>query len=99
MTNEEQNFLLDYNNGSRWKSKNESEEKEMKTVTETLKENKKALDSMPAAYEIKASEVYEILQTTGAPIENETLHAIEAAYRYGIIKGQRYVLNKLKREQ
>lgn len=70
------------------------DDKQMKDVTETIKDNRKKLDQLPSIYMLNASDVLEIADNAGMTLTGELMDAITAAYEYGFIKGRRYQKNR-----
>ena len=70
------------------------DDKQMKDVTETIKDNRKKLDQLPSIYMLNASDVWEIADHAGMKLTGEIVDAITAAYEYGFIKGRRYQKNR-----
>lgn len=66
----------------------------MKDVMETIKDNRKKLDQLPAVYVLNVVDVWEIADHAGATLTGELTDAIIAAYEYGFIKGRRYQKNR-----
>lgn len=66
----------------------------MKDVMETIKDNRKKLDGLPAVYVLNVVDVWEIADHAGAALTDELMDAITAAYEYGFIKGRRYQKNR-----
>ena len=68
----------------------------MKSVLETVSKNKKKLSKIPRPYVMTVTDIMEILDHAGAPIDQNVIDAIMIAYDYGLIKGQRYEKNRHK---
>jgi len=70
------------------------DDKQMKDVLETIKDNRKKLDELPSIYMLNATDVWEIADHAGMKLTGEIVDAITAAYEYGFIKGSRYEKNR-----
>ena len=64
------------------------DDKQMKDVLETIKDNRKKLDELPSIYMLNASDVLEIADHAGTNLTGELTDAIIAAYEYDQMRNQ-----------
>ena len=70
----------------------------MKSVIETVVKNKEKLKKTPRPYVMTVTDIMEILDHAGAPVDQNVIDAIMITYDYGLIKGQRYEKNRQKKK-
>ena len=90
-------FLFDYIPTFPLNTKKERERKNMKDILKTIETNRRKLESLPSAYQIAATDAWEIADSAGVKLSEDIMNAILTAYQYGFIKGQRYTKNRQKK--
>lgn len=69
----------------------------MKSIIETVHDNSAMIQAMPSAYQLRVSEMMELIEDTENKLSDPLYEAVRIAYEYGMLKGMRYEQNKNKR--
>lgn len=69
----------------------------MKSIIETVRDNSEMIKALPSAYQLRVSEMMELIEDTENKLSDPLYEAVRIAYEYGMLKGMRYEQNKNKR--
>ena len=78
-------------------NKKDEDKERMKSIMETVQKNSEMVKAMPSAYQIRVTDLMELLDDTENKVSEPVLEAVRIAYEYGMLKGRRYEQNKAKR--